>query len=317
MPNANPVMQVQNRFQEFDDSNIRGAFFKAYSEYNNNLILPKLALVTPSSRAVEIYKWLGSAPKMRVYDGETKFEQFNKFEWFIANVLYEGAFEFHLLEMLRDQTGHIEISASELGEAAALNPAEVLTELMKNAETQACYDSRPYFDTQHPIAKGSTTYNVNKITKTVTSLTNVTVQEAADAIYDGITQILSMKDDRGRTINKGSKDFVVVAPLKLAKVINAAVNNELINGGETNTLKRSKYTVSVEIDPDLDSAFTNKFDVYKTDGRVRPYIHQVELVIPPKAIHKESDYKYEFKTLRSEGIGFGDYRKACRVTLST
>ena len=121
-------------------------------------------------------------------------------------------------------------------------------------------------------------------------------------------------------MNENARRFLLMVPTSLMDVANAAINNAVLSGAETNDLAATRnFAIDYVVNPRLNWA--NKFVVFRTDGSVSPFIRQEETPVQLNAIAEGSEE--EFKNQRHlygvdcwRSVGYGYWQKACLVTLT-
>lgn len=276
-----------------------------------------IALQTDSDQASEEYAWLGNAPAMREFvDGRSPAElKENSFR--ISNKDYEGSIKVKPKDLRRDKSGQIQTRIGQLTDRANDHPAAILSALIINAESTACYDGQYFFDTDH-VDGDSGTWD-NDITYDSTSTTAPTVDEMSAAILKGIQQMYGFKDDRGQPMNQSASKFTVMVPVPFMAVALLAVTALLGSGGASAQLPalKGRFTIEVVTNPRL--TWTTKFAIFRTDGRARPFILQEEVPPTPVALGEESEYAIEhgeclFGVDWAGNVGYGFPQFAVLVT---
>lgn len=110
----------------------------------------KLATVVPSTTASTNYKWLGQIPKMKEWIGEREIQSLSGYDYIIKNKKFELTVSVPREDIEDDQYGIYSASFSNLGEAAARHPDDLVFDAMKNGFTEKCYDGKAFFATDHP-----------------------------------------------------------------------------------------------------------------------------------------------------------------------
>src|SRR5690242_20105469 len=175
----------------------------------------------PSDQAVETYAFLGQSPGMREWIGGRQANGLGANSISIANKHFEGTLEIRNTDRRRDKTPQIEARIAEFADRTVTHWASLLSTLLLNGPSTACYDGQFYFDTDH--SEGSSGSQSNDITVDISTLpaavhgsvTAPSVEEMQQSILAGIAQILSFKDNRGEPMNENARDFTVVVPVSL------------------------------------------------------------------------------------------------------
>lgn len=312
------------KYANYSSRNLIGTFWEAFEKSLAEGLVEQICMYMKSDRELEEYGWIGETPSMREWIAERRKTSPESFNFLLKNKKYESGLEVEVDDIRRDKTGQIKMRISQLADVAAEHPGELLAAVMMSGESQLCYDGQYFYDTDHVEGKSGTQSNKSQVDLSDLpvgqhgSPTSPSDEEMSEAIYKGISQLLSLKNDAGRPANGNARKFVVVVPIGLMKAAQAATRNKVFASGKDNTLLTSDFEVSVKVDPRL--TWTTKFTVNRVDGRTKPFIHQEEIRTELKAIAEDSELEimedkhfYGVKAIRT--IGFGDYKKSCLVEL--
>jgi phage major head subunit gpT-like protein len=282
-------------------------------------------MLLPSNQESETYKWLGMSPAMREWVGGRNAKGFRENGLTIINKHFEATLEVLVQDLKRDKTGQTLIRIAEMADRVNSHWAILLSTLITNGASALCYDGQYFFDTDH--SEGDSGSQSNSISVDISALasqvhgstTAPSPEEMSMSIYQAISQILSFKDDQGEPMNEGARSFLVQVPVSLLSAANAAVMNDTFASGSTNTLRKSGFSIAVETNPRL--TWTTQFAVYRTDGRVKPFIRQEEEPVTLKAIAEGSEL--EFKEAKHQygvdcwrNVGYGYWQHAVLVTMT-
>lgn len=116
-----------------------------------------VAQLVPSSTRSNHFVWAGSMPKLREWLGARQVESFKVYDYTLQNRKFEMTIGVDRDLVEDDMTGALMPSFQEMGRSAARHPDELVFGLLKDGETELCYDGEPFFDTAHPI--GDTTFS--------------------------------------------------------------------------------------------------------------------------------------------------------------
>jgi phage major head subunit gpT-like protein len=227
-------------------------------------------------------------------------------------------------EIRRDQTAQVQARINELADRAASHPASLISTLILNGATGLCYDGQYFFDTDHTEGD-NTTNQSNSITfdisdggagGTTMNPTNLTMQRA---ILAGVAAIMGFKDDQNEPVNEMLNDFVVMTPPPLMAQGLAATVGPVSDSGATNLIvAQNEFRVRAVTNARL--TWTDKFAIFATGGTQKPFINQVEQDTTLSAKAEGSDFEHdndahEYGVKRIGNAAYGDWKKACLVTL--
>lgn len=307
---------------------IIGTFYEVLEGLSKVSWVDKVSMLFTSDQPSEEYRWLGMSPVMREWIGgrQAKGLRANGIE--IENLHFEATLEFFVKELRRDKTPQIRLRISELAERSITHWASLLSTLIENGETTPCYDGQYFFDTDH--VEGDSGTLSNDISSSdygelnVGTASNPTPSEMADVIMKLIQHQYMYKDDQGEPMNEDARNFMVMVPVNMFGAAQTAVRANLLNtgsGARDNPLALSDFNVDVVANPRL--SWTTKLALFRTDGRVAPFIRQQETGtdVMLKAIAEGSElefnedkHRYGIDTWRNVGYGFWQY--ATLATLS-
>jgi phage major head subunit gpT-like protein len=277
-----------------------------------------------SDQEYEKYNWLGQAPVMRKWKGGRHRNTFSDQGVTIYNDSYEVTINLHEDELRRDKTGQLDLRIAETATRTNAHWAILLTDNIINGVTEVAYDDQYFFDTDH--SEGASGTQSNKISIDISALpvnqhgdvANPSVEEMELAILRVVQQIMSFKDDQGQPMNELATSFRVMVPIPYWSAALGALNNPVLTSGKTNTIPNSGLQIKLTANARL--PWTDKFVVFRTDSRVKPFIRQSERLIRTSSMWFGSDYHHKhkrleigFDNLRNTGYGF--WQHACLATL--
>lgn len=295
-----------------------GSFYAALEQGDAGWV-NDLSFKVQSDQASEQYAWLGMAPAMREWLGGRSAKDLREFSYTLANKEHEATLEVTVPELRRDKTGQLMIRIAELADRVMSYPAKLLSTLMINGESTTCYDGQYFFDTDH--SEGDSGTQDNDITYAAATGTTPTVDEMRGAILSAIKSILGFVDDRGEPMNENAKSFVVMVPLTYWATAIEAVNLPTVSAGGVNLLQNMPQGISIRVLPNVRLTWTTKMAVYRTDGRVKPFILQEEMPLSMKAVAEGSELEFNENKHRygvdwSGNVGYGYWQHACLVTFT-
>lgn len=278
-----------------------------------------------SDQESETYKWLGMPPALREWVGGRHAKGFNVSGITIENKHYEGTLEIMLKDLRRDKTGQIMVRVDEFAARANTHWASLLSTLMLNGPSSACYDGQYFFDTDH--SEGESGSQSNDISVDISglavsnhgSVVAPSVAEMALTIMQGVQAIYGFKDDRGEPLNEGAQQFIVAVPVPLFNVAAAACFNQVIDGNDTNPLAaQNNFRVRPLANPRL--TWTDSFAIFRADGSVKAFIRQEEQGIITKVKDENSEYAFDNDAIQIgvdtwRNVGYGRWQGAVYVTM--
>lgn len=294
-----------------------GRFYRQLEEYAKSAWWTQLALHFPSSQESETYRWLGMVPQVREWIGGRQVRPLRSQGLTIVNKTWEATVRIDADEQRRDKTGQIMVRVNELARRVATHPNKLLTSLMINGESAACYDGQYFFDTDH--AEGDSGAQSNDITHDVATTTAPTDDEMREAIVKGIAQILSIKDDQGEPMNDSAREFLVMVPMNFLSSTMIALAGRTLDATANPLASGEPFRVRWVANPRL--TWTTKFAIYRADGATRPFIFQEELPVQVQVLAEgselevnENQHQYGVKAIHEAGYGF--WQDAALVTLT-
>ncbi len=286
-----------------------------------------VSMMFDSDQASEEYKWLGMSPAMREWVGGRLLKGLRENGITIENLHYEASINVFLHELRRDKTGQILTRIRELADRTNSHWASLLSTLIINGESTACYDGQFFFDTDHSEGDSGTQDNdlsidISTLPVNVNgSVTAPSVAEMQNCILQAIQQIFGFVDDQGEPLNEDATDFIVMVPTTLWHPAAAAVSVPMLDTGQSNVIPNlGGLNLSVVPNPRLNSSWTDQFAVFRTGGNVSPFIRQQETPVELDVIAEGSElektekrHMYGVDTWRNVGYGF--WQHACLVTM--
>jgi phage major head subunit gpT-like protein len=109
----------------------------------------KIAMVTNSTNAEEIYSFLGGFPEMRKWLGDRHIKQLGSHGWSIKNELFESTVEVKRTHMEDDNIGHYGAMFEEVGRVSKSHPDELIFGHLAKGFSTECYDGQFFFDADH------------------------------------------------------------------------------------------------------------------------------------------------------------------------
>lgn len=307
---------------------IIGEFYRILEHDIGSSWINDVSMLFNSNQESETYTWLGQTPTMREWIGGRHAKGFNTNGITITNKHFEATLEVLTREMRLDKTGQVLVRVRELALRTNAHWASLLTKLIVNGENAPCYDEHSFFDVAHAESGGLV--QSNKLAISLDSLpipakeqgisTSPSARAIKSLVLKGIQAIMGYQDDQGEPMNENANSFLVMVPTSLMDVTNAAINNPVLNGAETNDLATTEnFSIRYAVNARL--PWTNKFAVFRTDGSVSPFIRQEETPVQLKAIAEGSELefnedKHHYGVDTWRNVGYGYWQKACLVEMA-
>ena len=279
-----------------------------------------------SDQASETYNFLGQSPAMRVWVGGRQAKGFSGQGVTVVNSHYEATIEIAKKDARRDKTPQITARIGEFYARAATHWTSLLSTLLIDAPSTACYDGQYFFDTDH--SEGDSGTQDNDITVDISALpaavhgvvTAPSVEEMQQSILKGIAQILSFKDDRGEPMNENARRFQVVVPTSLYLTAVAAVSTLVTAALQNNLNPNLVAGLTVDVVMNARLTWTDSFAVFRTDSPIKAFIRQTEQETELKAKAEGSEFEFDndawqFGIDAWRGVGYGYWQRACYVVM--
>lgn len=294
-----------------------GSFYEALAQGDQGWI-NDLAFKVMSDQSSEQYAWLGMAPAMREWLGGRSAKDLREFSYTLANKEHEATLEVKVPELRRDKSGQLMLRIAELADRVSAYPAKLISTLIENGESTACYDGQYFFDTDH--SEGDSGTQDNDLTYAAATGTTPTVDEMRGAIIQSVKAILGFKDDRGEPMNELAKNFTVMVPITYWGQAVEAVNLPTVATGGANLLQNLQG-LAIRVVPNVRLTWTTKMATFRTDGRVRPFILQEEMPLSIKAVAEGSELEFNENKHRygvdwSGNVGYGLWQHSCLTTFT-
>lgn len=309
---------------------IIGAYYKGLTDTDISWV-SKISNFFDSNQPSETYKYLGQSPAMRQWLGGRGAKGLGVNGTTISNTLYEASIEIDGEDWRRDKTGQTLVRVSDLGKRTVTHWASLLSTLILNGPSTACYDGKNFFATNHVEGDNQTSQS-NLKTVTISTLPVATaaqgtttapgIQTMQLAILQGLQAIYGFLDDRSEPMNEDAMEFVVMVPASFWYAAQGACNIPFVDYGQSNMipqLKSQHFSITPVVNPRL--TWTDRFAIIRTDADVKPFIRQDEYSPMLALLDETSEYyaqnhKLLFGVNVSRGTGYGYWQQACEVILA-
>lgn len=303
-----------------------GRFFRTLESDIGSSWIGGLSMEFQSDQSSETYPWLGQVPAMREWLGGRHAKGLIENGIVIANKHYEATLEVAVKDLRRDKTGQLNVRIDEFAARANTHWASLLSTLTVNGESVVCYDGQFFFDTDHAEGESGTQSNDLAIdistlpTASHGSVTQPSVGEMALSILTAIQALQGFKDERGEPMNELARKFLVMVPTSLFGVAVAATTLNMVDNGNANVLA-SAPGFEIEVAGNARLPWTDKFAVFRLDGRVKPFIRQQETPVDLKVQGEGSfqEFTYDswlFGLDTWRNVGYGFWQHAVLVTMT-
>ncbi|WP_236233738.1 Mu-like prophage major head subunit gpT family protein [Pseudomonas tohonis] len=127
----------------------RAAFQNAFAGVQPDF--DRFVMTVPSTNSVEQYGWLGNSTAFREWIGDRVIQNLGVHDYSIKNVTFENTVGVNREAIEDDSYGLFTPLMGQLGQDAAMHPAELVYALLKAGFSKPCYDGQYFFDTDHPV----------------------------------------------------------------------------------------------------------------------------------------------------------------------
>lgn len=282
---------TETHLQPLTERGIRGDFFLGFEARENSWVAD-IATQYTTDAPLEDYPFLGQVPRLRKWEGPRQENELNRGKLTILNDDYEDTFNIAGKDWRRDKSGQMALRVSDMGEAAAELPLDLISALLNTGHTTAlAWDGVALFG-NHVWGKSGTVDNDLGTGDGLAGGAAPTSAQQATNLFLAITRLLSLKDDQGRPFNTNAKSFVVMIPTNMLAATEAALADQFTSAGVSNTLAtalgRGAFRLRYVWNPRLTA--TDTFFLWRDDARVKPFIYQEEFIKPPYLLGMESEF---------------------------
>lgn len=305
---------------------IRGMYYARLEQNPGMAWVDGVSNLFTSDQAAETYAFLGQSPGFREWLGDRDARGLRSNSFDIRNKHYESTLEVLLSDVRRDKTGQIQVRVNEWVDRSLSHWASLCSTLILNGAATTCYDGQYYYDTDH--VEGDSGTQSNSITVDISAMPTQlhgtvaapSVEEFQFMILNGITQMLSFKDDQGEPMNENARSFVCLVPTSYAMVAMQAVSslatvNNAVASLNPNIL--ANFMVDVAVNPRLNS-WTDKIAIFRTDSPIKGLIRQQETETELKVKAEGSEWEFDNKSWQFgidswRAAGYGYWQRSCLV----
>jgi phage major head subunit gpT-like protein len=226
---------------------------------SGSLSLLRLATEIPSTRAAEVYPFLGDVPAVQEWLGDRPVGKVDKYDWTVKNRDFINAIDIDTNTIEDDNFSLIMPKTRQLAEMMMSYKGVLISELIENGITGLAYDGEPFF--------ANRTKNDNLLVGTGVS----SAQIRAD-LSTARTTMMRFKSDSDTVMHIMGN--TIVCPPELETLFNELVKSTQVlgsNGGTYNPW--SGWITDVIADPKLSDS--NDWYLFDTSRSLRPFLLQV------------------------------------------
>ena len=281
-----------------------------------------------SNQELETYAGIGTVPQMREWIGAKQSHSFTEQSIQIRNKDWESTIRVKTKDLRRDKTTQLRARIGELMDRAVTHEAKLLSDLIENGSgttLASCYDTKALFADDHSVGSSGTIDNnvSSDISDTPTATHGTTTDPSpgdfAHAVLNGVKTLRGFKDDRGEPINDMIGSLLIMVPVGLSKAAELALAQPTIAGNEANPLLNSASRVSYQLAVNARLTWTDKFAIFRTDGRMKSLIIQEEVSPVFKALAEGSDYEFsnaehQYSVEKAGNVGLGRFDQCALIT---
>lgn len=325
--------------QQYDVIGVRGVigyYYEALEQLTGRNWVPKIANEFSSNQDTETYAGAGMVPQLREWIGGKQARAFTEMSVKITNKDWESTILIKNKDRRRDKTGQIAARMGDLATRALAHDAKLISNIINlgtGTTIATAYDGLAMFSASHKVGTQAlnniVSYSLSAApigTAIGTGTTTApSVAVAALAIMAGIQQIYGYVDDQGEPINEMAQSFLIMAPVALSGVLQAAMTSVYAGLGYSNPLlsqqSPAETNIKLEVLANPRLTWTNQFAIFRTDGAFKPIISQLE--VPPivKALAEGSDFEFDNNAIKmsvekSGNVGIGRFDQSVLVQLA-
>ncbi|MER3383305.1 Mu-like prophage major head subunit gpT family protein [Pectobacterium aroidearum] len=126
-------------------------------------LYPQISTKVPSTTKSNVYPFLGSFPSLREWVGERVIKSLSAYSFSIENRKFESTISISREDIEDDNIGMVASMVSDMADASAHHPDELLFELIKQGFNKKCYDGQPFFSPTHVVTIGTEEKTVSNV----------------------------------------------------------------------------------------------------------------------------------------------------------
>ena len=255
---------------------------------------PKIATLTTSKTASEVYTWLSAFPRMREWVGDKVIKKLSVEGYRIVNKNFEETIRVPRNSIEDDQYGVFSPMVEQFSLEAARLPDDQVFAKLRDGFTELCFDEKPFFSADH-IGKGKAK---------LSNMSNAPL--SAESYGAARVAMMSQTDAEDKPLNI-VPDLLVVAPGGEAAA-------KLILGSEYSApgvLNPYYQTAEVMVSTEL-AAMPKAWFLLCTSQAIKPLIWQerkkpalTQQVDPSSdSVFQRGEYTYSVEARGGAGYGF-------------
>lgn len=284
-----------------------------------------------SNQDSESYKFLGQVPAMREWVGGRQAKGFMQNGIDLTNLHYEATLEVLVKDLRRDKTGQVMARIQDLADRTNAHFASLLSTLIINGESTACYDGQFFFDTDHTEGDNTTSQS-NDLTVTISGLpvsvggttTAPSPETLQVAVGRLIQAIMGFKDNQNEPMNEGAREFLIMVPVPFMQAAMAALylggsGRAFASQTGLDSLRDMGINIALAVNPRL--TWTTKLAAFRSDSPIRALIRQEEMGPSIKAKAEGSEFEFDndmhqYGVDTWRNVAYGYWQHACLATLA-
>ena len=273
-----------------------------------------LATKVESGQRTEDYTWLGELPQVREFADERVIKSLAAYGYSIRNRKWEATIGVEREVLEDEQYGQVKMRVRSMAEAAAAHFDQLLFSLIASGETALCYDGKPFYAGDHPVA-GRSISNVDDKPLTVENL------EAA------LTQMARVPLDNGEPMLVRPTHLLVPPELRFTakRILNSSFYPEAVGvGTNANTGENSANVLQNELQLITSARLSSptEWHIFDASRGVKPFVLQQRIAPEFSALdgtNGESDASflrdvYLYGVRCRDNAGFGLWQMAYKST---
>lgn len=153
---------------EISQGNLQIVFTNFQSAFNKELenaqsYYKDVAMIVPSSTAVETYGFLNNLPSVREWAGPRVIHSLGTSRFSIVNRNWEQTISLDRDDLEDDRVGLFGPVIRDMAQSAASHPDELIFGLLGDGFTKKCYDGQPFFSANHVVGSGKAQRTVSNV----------------------------------------------------------------------------------------------------------------------------------------------------------
>ena len=271
-----------------------------------------LATKVESGQRTEDYTWLGELPQVREFADERVLKSLTAYGYSIRNRKWEATIAVEREVLEDEQYGQVKMRVQSMAEAAAAHFDQLLFSLIASGESALCYDGKPFYAFNHPVA-GRTVSNVGDRPLTTENL------EAA------LTQMARVPLDNGEPMLIRPTHLLVPPELRFTakRILNSAFYPEATGAGKPGENAANVLQSELQLITSARLTSPTEWHVFDANRGVKPFIVQQRIAPEFSALDGSGGDESEAAFMRDiylygvrcrDNAGFGLWQMAYKST---